>query len=324
MVADCAGAEAAGHDGAVPPTPEPTLALAQARSRWGDGVAVAGLFRPGPDPDARTALGRVVSRRANRRRAQLPARLLVALDGDGRVALCPYAPDPQGGHPDGDDIYTGPFEELGAVAVGPLTMVLLLDADRACVLEAVWLDRDAATLAALLTGEPLPEEEDELGPTVGKGAPEDEESPYAEALQAQADAAQARADVLQALARAALAEEAEESGRPLPPQTPEVPAPPHAAEAPESPERPVTTKATDAPASAADEPEHLDPPLTTEAPAPPQTPAEPEALTPPLTAEEPDAPSREPGEIEALAPPQVSDEPEPPGPLDGSEPPAHR
>jgi len=175
----------------------------------------------------------------------------MALDGDGRVTLCPYAPDPQGGHPEGDDLFAGPFEELGAVAVGPLTMVLLLDADRACVLEAVWLDRDAATLAALLSGEPLPEEEDDLGPLANPGTADDEdqESPYAEALQAQADAAQARADVLQALARAALAEEAEDAGRP-----PQVRAP----EGPETPEAPP-------------------PPETPEAPAPPETPAPPEA-----------------------------------------------
>jgi len=242
----------------VAPTPEPTLALAQARSRWGDGVAVAGLFRPGPDPDARTALGRVVSRRANRRRAQLPARLLMALDGDGRVGLCPYAPDPQGGHPEGDDLYAGPFEELGAVAVGPLTMILLLDADRACVLEAVWLDRDAATLAALLTGEPLPDEEDDLAPLANPGTAEDEhqESPYAEALQAQADAAQARADVLQALARAALAEEAEEAGRPPPPEAPGEPN----GLAPEGPK---------APHDEPDQAEALGPPRAADQPEPP-------------------------------------------------------
>ncbi|HEV8115851.1 MAG TPA: hypothetical protein VGP53_06405, partial [Acidimicrobiales bacterium] len=117
-------------------TPEPTLALAQARARWGEDVAVAGLFRPGPDPDARTALGKAVSRQANRRRSHLPPRMLVAIDGSGRASLCPYVPDAQGGHPEGDDLYAGPFEELGAVTSGPLAVVVLLAADRPCVLEA--------------------------------------------------------------------------------------------------------------------------------------------------------------------------------------------
>ncbi len=196
--------------------PEPTLALAQARARWGDEVAVAGLFRPGPDPDARTALTRTVSRRTNRRRSRLPARLLVAIDGPGRALICPHLPDPQGGHPEGDDLYAGPFEELGAVAAGPLCIVVLLDADRAAVLEAVWLDHDAATVAALLTGEPLPEEPDR--PPERPGPPDADDadggSPYAQTLLAQAEVAQARADVLRSLALAAQDEEADGENQP--------------------------------------------------------------------------------------------------------------
>ncbi|MEO5678157.1 MAG: hypothetical protein ABIS47_00650 [Acidimicrobiales bacterium] len=198
--------------------PEPTLALAQARARWGADVAVAGLFRPGPDPGARTALGKVATRRTNRRRSGLPARLLVAIDGRGRALVCPYLADPQGGHPQGDDLYVGPFEELGAVPAGPLCVVVLLDATRAVVLEAVWLDVDAATVAALLTGEPLPEEpEPELG---SPDADDDDDDPariYTEALLAQADAAQARADGLRALAVAAQIEDPS-SPRPPPPE----------------------------------------------------------------------------------------------------------
>ncbi len=194
-----------GQHGAVPPSPEPTLALAQAQARWGGEVAVAGLFRPGPDPDARTALTKAVSRRTNRRRSHLPARVMVAIDGGGRALVCPYLPDPQGGHPEGDDLYAGPFEELGAVPTGPLAMVVLLDAAWAVVLEAVWLDRDAATVAALLTGEPVPDEPDLLPEP--ESAAEDGGTPYTEALMAQAEAAQARADTLRALAAAAEAEE---------------------------------------------------------------------------------------------------------------------
>jgi len=199
----------------VPPSTEPSLALAQARARWGEEVEVAGLFRPGPDPQARTAVTRAVSRRSNRRRSHLPTRLLVAIDGSGRGLLCPHVPDPQGGHPEGDDLYVGPFEELGAVSTGPLSMVVLLDDAWAVVLEAVWLDQDAAIVAALLTGEPLPDELELLDATPEQ-QDEDEDgddgrSAYADALLAQAEAAQARADALKALAQAALAEEAKES-----------------------------------------------------------------------------------------------------------------
>jgi len=212
----------------VPPPPEPTLALAQARARWGDEVAVAALFRPGPDPDARSALTKAVSRRANRRRSRLPTRLLVAIDDRGRALVCPHLPDPQGGHPEGDDLYDGPFDALGAVAAGPLSMVVLLDATWAAVLEAVWLDHDAAVVAALLTGEPLPEEPDLL-PEPGPGEGDDEPSAYTDALLAQAEAAQARADRLLALALAAQAEEADGGGpaaerRPPGPPTPPRPA----------------------------------------------------------------------------------------------------
>ena len=233
---DCARAEAAGHHGGVAATPEPTLALAQARARWGEDVAVAGLFRPGPDPDARTALSKAVSRQANRRRSHLPPRMLVAIDGSGRASLCPYVPDAQGGHPEGDDLYAGPFEELGAVTSGPLAVVVLLAADRPCVLEAVWLDVEAATVAALLTGEPIPDEPELLA----KAADEDSEesTPFTQTLLAQAELAQARADALLAQAHAALAEEAEETGRTLP-----VPAPSeatHATEAPVPPEAPTS------------------------------------------------------------------------------------
>jgi len=189
------------------------LAVAQARARWGEDVVVAALFRPGPDPDARTALTKAVSRRANRRRSHLPTRLLVAIDGRGRALLCPHRPDPQGGHPDGDDLYDGPFEALGAVAAGPLSIVVLFDATRAAVLEAVWLDHDAAVVAALLTGEPLPEDPDLLLEPLPADE-DDEPSAYADALLAQAEAAQARADVLRALAMAAQDEEAEETGPP--------------------------------------------------------------------------------------------------------------
>lgn len=197
----------------MPPALEPTLALAQARARWGGEVAVAGLFRPGPDPEARTALTKAVSRRTNRRRSHLPARVLVAIDDGGRALVCPYLPDPQGGHPEGKDLYTGPFEELGAVPTGPLTMVVLLDATWAAVLEAVWLDHDAATVAALLTGEPIPDEPDLL-PDPGSadgGGDEGGPSAFAETLMVQAEAAQARADALRTLALAAQAEEAEEN-----------------------------------------------------------------------------------------------------------------
>ena len=197
----------------MPPSTEPSLALAQARARWGEEVEVAGLFRPGPDPQARTAVTRAVSRRSNRRRSHLPTRLLVAIDGSGRGLLCPHVPDPQGGHPEGDDLYVGPFEELGAVSTGPLSMVVLLDDAWAVVLEAVWLDQDAAIVAALLTGEPLPEELELLdaAPDQEDEDEEDGRSAYADALLAQAEAAQARADVLKALAQAAQDEEAEES-----------------------------------------------------------------------------------------------------------------
>ena len=172
---------------------------------------MAGLFRPGPAPQARTALTKALSRRTNRRRSNLPTRVLVAIDGDGRGLLCPHVPDPQGGHPEGDDLYAGPFELLGAVPTGPLTMVVLLDETWAVVLEAVWLDHDAATIAALLTGEPLPEAPELVPDEPPEENEADEGSAYAEALLAQAEAAQARADVLKALALAAQAEEADEA-----------------------------------------------------------------------------------------------------------------
>lgn len=210
---DFAGDVAVRHHGVVAIALDPTLVLVQARSRWGQGVAVAGLFRPGPHPDAWTSLGKVVSRRSNRRRARLPRRLLVAIDGNGRASLCPYAPDPQGGHPQGDDLYAGPFEELGGVAVGPLSIVVLLYAGRPCVLEAVWLDVEAATVAALLTGEPLPDEPELLSKAAEEDS--DESNSFTQTLLAQAELAQARADALLAQAHAALAEEAEETGRPL-------------------------------------------------------------------------------------------------------------
>ena len=190
---------------------------------------MAALFRPGPNPNARTALTRTVSRRTTQRRAQLPSRLLVAIDDAGRALLCPYVPDPQGGHPEGDDLYEGPFDALGAVAAGPLTVVVLLDATRAAVLEAAWLDRDAAVVAALLTGDPLPDEDD-LAAEPAPDEADDEPSAYTEALLAQAEAAQARADVLRALAIAAQAEEAQETGSSAGtgPPAPPPPAPPAA------------------------------------------------------------------------------------------------
>jgi hypothetical protein len=184
---------------------EPTVALAQARARWGDGVVMAGLFRPGPDPQARTGLTRALTRRTNRRRSQLPARLLVAVDDGGQALVCPLTADPQGGHPEGDDLYRGPFEELGAVSAGELSIVLLLDEARPVVLEAVWLDHDAATVAALLTGDPLPDDleaaddTDEGGDPNGSGDHDDDE-PSPQALLAEADAFQARANNLRALA----------------------------------------------------------------------------------------------------------------------------
>lgn len=197
----------------MPTAAEPSVPLAQARARWGDTVLMAGLFRPGPDPLAKSALKKAVTRRSNRRRSSLPARVLVALDDEGRALVCAVTADPQGGHPAGDDLFVGPFEELGAVPAGELNIVVLLDDDRAAVLEAVWLDRDAATVAALLTGEPLPEEDEALleadGEGSGKEAYDDEPSP--EALLAEADAMQARANSLRALV-AMRQEDEEESG----------------------------------------------------------------------------------------------------------------
>ena len=185
------------------PTPaEPSVPLAQARARWGDAVVMAGLFRPGPDPQAKTALRKAVSRRTNRRRSSLPARVLVALDDDGRALVCAITADPQGGHPTGDDLFVGPFEELGAVPAGELNVVVLLDDDWVAVLEAVWLDRDAATVAALLTGEPLPDEDEALLEAAGDGESRtdyDDDEPSPEALLAEADAMQARANSLRAL-----------------------------------------------------------------------------------------------------------------------------
>ncbi len=216
---DCAAAEEGGHHGHMAAAPEPTLALAQAQARWGGEVAVAGLFRPGPDSDARTALTKAVSRRTNRRRSHLPGRVLIAIDSDGRAFVCPYLPDPQGGHPEGGDLYAGPFEELGAVPTGPLAMVVLLDATWAVVLEAVWLDRDAATVAALLTGEPVPDEPDLLPEPASAGDDGDDgPSAFAETLMIQAEAAQSRADALRTLALAARAEEAEEAAPTMAPE----------------------------------------------------------------------------------------------------------
>jgi hypothetical protein len=194
---------------------EPSLLLAQARARWGDGVVMAGLFRPGPDPEAKTALTKAVTRRSNRRRSRLPARVLVALDDDGRALVCPVTPDPQGGHPSGDDLYVGPFEELGAVAAGELSILVLLDADWVAVLEAVWLDRDAATVAALLTGEPLPEEVDlPPGPEDGGRTDDGDDEPSQQELLAEAEAFQAKANSLRALA--AMRREDEDQGGPAP------------------------------------------------------------------------------------------------------------
>jgi hypothetical protein len=184
-------------------TAEPTLPLAQARARWGEGVVVAGLFRPGPDPEARNAMTRAMTRRSNRRQFRLPARMLVAVDDGGLAFLCPVVADPQGGHPEGDDLYAGPFEELGAVAAGELSIVVLLDEGRPAVLEAVWLDHDAAAVAALLTGEPLPEELlDAAAAGLGKeqDGDDDDDEPSPEALLAEAEAFQARANTLRALA----------------------------------------------------------------------------------------------------------------------------
>ena len=192
---------------------EPSVPLAQARARWGDTVLMAGLFRPGPDPLARSALKKAVTRRSNRRRSHLPARVLVALDDEGRALVCAVTADPQGGHPAGDDLFVGPFEELGAVPAGVLNIVVLLDDDRAAVLEAVWLDRDAATVAALLTGEPLPEEDELLleAGEEGGGKESYDHEPSPEALLAEADAMQARANSLRALV-AMRREDEEESG----------------------------------------------------------------------------------------------------------------
>lgn len=189
------------------PLLEPSIPLAQARARWGDDVLMAGLFRPGPDPRAKTALTKAVTRRSNRRRAQLPARVLLAIDRQGRAMACPMVSDQQGGHPEGDDLYAGPFEELGAVASGELAIVALLEEDRAVVLEAAWLDRDAATVAAFLTGEPLPDE-----PPEPEAQPDDEGDdgePSPAELLAEAAAFQARADSLRALAAVREDQEAE-------------------------------------------------------------------------------------------------------------------
>lgn len=167
---------------------------------------MAGLFRPGPDPRAKTALGKGVTRRLNRRRSQLPARVLLAVDRQGRALACPVAADPQGGHPEGDDLYVGPFEELGAVASGELAIIALFDDDRAVVLEAAWLDRDAATVVAFLTGEPLPDEA--TGPE-DQPDEEDDDEPSAEELLAEAARAQARAISLRAMAAARAEDDAE-------------------------------------------------------------------------------------------------------------------
>ena len=202
----------------MPIPAEPSVPLAQARARWGETVLMAGLFRPGPDPLARTAVKKALSRRSNRRRSRLPARVLVALDDEGQALVCPVTADPQGGHPEGDDLYVGPFEELGAVAAGELSIVVLLDDDWVAVLEAVWLDRDAATVAALLTGEPLPEEVDEPSEAEeeGRAGDDEDDEPSPEALLAEADSFQARANSLRAIA--AMRREADEgSGSAGPP-----------------------------------------------------------------------------------------------------------
>jgi hypothetical protein len=184
------------------PIAEPTLALAQARARWGEGVVVASLFRPGPDPEARTAVTRAMTRRSNRRQFGLPPRMLVAIDDGGLAFLCAVVADPQGGHPHGDDLYVGPFEELGAVTAGELSIVVLLDEARPAVLEAVWLDHDAAAVAALLTGEPLPEEllDPDAADSDRDQEGDDDDEPSPEALLAEAEAFQARANTLRALA----------------------------------------------------------------------------------------------------------------------------
>ncbi len=187
--------------------PEPTVAMAQAQARWGGEVVLAGLFRPGPDPSARTALTKAVSRRTNRRRSRLPPRVLVAVDGAGRALVCPLVADSQGGHPDGDDLYAGPFEELGAVTSGSLSIVVLLADDWPVLLEAVWLDHDAATVAAFLTGDPMPPAPEHDGRLPDE---DDEQQEYDDqpeplsraALLAEAAAAQARADSFLALAAA--------------------------------------------------------------------------------------------------------------------------
>jgi hypothetical protein len=190
----------------VPPPAEPSIPLAQARARWGEDVLMAGLFRPGPDPTARTALTRAMTRRSNRKRGQLPGRVLLAVDRQGRALACPMAADAQGGHPEGDDLYAGPFEELGAVASGELAIVALLEDDRAVVLEAAWLDRDAATVAAFLTGDPLPDEPSEPDLPSDDG---DDDEPSAAELLAEADRAQARAISLRAMAEARTEQDAE-------------------------------------------------------------------------------------------------------------------
>lgn len=181
---------------------EPTLPLAQARARWGEDVVVAGLFRPGPDPTARTGLTKALTRRTNRRRSGLPARILVAIDDGGRALLCGVEADPQGGHPQGDDLYAGALEELGAVTTGELSILVLLDEQRPAVLEAVWLDLDAAAVAALLTGDPLPDEppDADADPSPSGRDDKDDDEPSPEALLAEADAHQARANTLRALA----------------------------------------------------------------------------------------------------------------------------
>ena len=193
------------------PAADPTLPLAQARARWGAGLVVAGLFRPGPDPQARTALGKAVTRQTNRRRSHLPGRLLVGIDDAGSAYICPVVADPQGGHPDGDDLFAGPFEELGAVAAGELSVVVLLDDSRPAVLEAAWLDRDAAAVVALLTGDPLPDELEQMGAGGGdEDEDEDDDEPSPAELLAEADAIQAKANSLRAIAAARLEQEDED------------------------------------------------------------------------------------------------------------------